>query len=149
LLASQLVLFLVGNTVDAIAVESVETGDSQLIADADGDVDVVAELRGTRRDRQHAAVGTGQVAGEEVQAHQLHPGVAHRADEVVDLAIIGHRLVGPRPPELDGVEARVLGCPGPLQQRTLGEQHRTVGEVLQVMIRHRRTFRIMEFLFRF
>ena len=38
------------------------------------------------RDRQHPAVAARQVAGEEVEADQLHAGVLDGGDEGVDLA---------------------------------------------------------------
>jgi hypothetical protein len=92
-----------------------------LRADADGHVDVVAELVGAGRDRQHAGVRPGQVTGEEVEADEAHAGVPDGAGKRVDLGVGGHGA-GERPPELDRLEAGRPGRRRPFQQRKLGEQ---------------------------
>ncbi len=115
--AGELVLLGRRDPVDPVAVQRVERRHFELLADADRDVEVVTELRRAVRDRQHAGVGAGEVAREEVQPDQPNAGVANRAHEGVDLRIAGHRLLRPWPPELDRVKAGGPSGGGALQQR--------------------------------
>jgi hypothetical protein len=128
----KLVLLLLRHPVDADPVEGVEPARAQTLADSHGHVDVVAELMRACRDRQHSGVGPGEVAGEEVQAHQADPGVADRADERVDGRVARHRVLE-RPPELHRAEARRPCGLGALQEGKLGEQHGAVRQVPQRM----------------
>src|SRR5262249_28173520 len=123
------------------AEEGVEGAGAQSLADADRDVDVVAELLDPRGDRQHSTVGSEEVAGEEVEPGEAHSGVLDGSDERVDVAVGRDRLVGPGPPELDGVETGLPSGPGAVEQRLLGEQHRTVGQVAQAVWAGRRVDR--------
>ena len=132
-LGAHLVLLLRGDAVHPVAVERVERRHAQPLADADGDRDVVAELLRAGRDGQHPAVGTGQVAGEEVESDEADARVADRGDERVDLTVGGDGLLGPRPPELDGLETSGPGGGGPLQQGHLREQQRAVGGVAEAV----------------
>ncbi len=135
-LAAELVLLLRRGTLDPVAEEGVERAHPEALTDADGHVDVVAELLDAVGDGQHPAVGAGQVAGEEVEADELHARVLDRPDQGVDVAVGRDGLVRPGPPELDGVETRRLGRRRSLEQRQLGEQDRAVHLVAQSVVGH-------------
>src|SRR4051794_18857739 len=124
-LRGQRVLLLRRDAVDAVAVQRVERPAAELPTQADGHVDVVAELRTARGPRHQAAVAAGHVACEEVEADELYTGVPHGRDERVHLGVGGNGD-RPGPPELDRVEARLPGGGRPLQQGQLGEQDRQV-----------------------
>ena len=145
-LGAELVLRLGGGAVDAVAVERVERGAAEPLADADGDVDVVAELGRPGRPRDQTAVTGRHVAGEEVEADQLHAGVLHGGDEGVDVAVGRHRL-GEGPPELHRVEAGGLHRRGALEKRELGEQDRAVHLVAELVGHPHHSFRNAEFDF--
>jgi hypothetical protein len=117
----QVVLLLRAGAVDPVAVQGVEAPAAEPLADADGRLDVAAELGRARRPGHKPAVAARHVPGEEVQAHQPHARVLHRADEGVHLAVARHRDVK-GPPELDRVEPCGPRRPGPFVQRQLGEQ---------------------------
>ena len=119
-------VLLVGRAVvGAVAVERVERPAAQPFADADRDVDVVAELGAAGGPGDQAAVAAGHVAGEEVQPDQLHSGVGDRAGEGVDVGV-RRDGDGPGPPELDRVEPGLLRGRRPFEQREFGEQDRQV-----------------------
>ena len=119
---ARFVLLLWSRIAHPIAVQRIEGGYVEGATDTHRDGNVVAELRRPRRDRQHAAVIAREVAGEEVQPNQLDPGVAYGCDERIGLGIGWYRLMWPRPPELNGIEACGPSRRRSLQQFDLGEE---------------------------
>jgi hypothetical protein len=77
---------------------------------------------------ENLSLAAGHVAGEEVQAGQLHAGVLDRGHERIDVPVRRHCL-DERPPELDGAEPGPPGRRRALQQRQLGEEQRAVHRV--------------------
>src|SRR6266511_3404882 len=121
MLDRQVVLLLRRGVVDPVPVQGVEAPAAQLLADADGHRDVVAELGPPGRPGHQPAIAARHVPGEEVQAHQPDVGLPDRADEGVHVTVARHRDVK-GPPELDRVEPHGPRRPGTLVQRELGEQ---------------------------
>jgi hypothetical protein len=119
-----------------VTVERIEHPGAELLPDADRHVDIVEEAPRQAGDRQRPAVGSCQVAREEVQAHEGDPGVPDGADERVRVVVAGYGLAGPRPPELDRVEARGPARRGALEQRQLSEQERAVDVEPQAVAHH-------------
>jgi hypothetical protein len=117
----QVVLLLRRRVVEPVAVQRVEAPAPQLLADADGHLDVVAEFGRPRRPGHQPAVAGWHVPSEEVQAHQADAGVSHRPHERVGVAV-GRHGDAERPPELDRVEARGLGRARAFEQREFGEE---------------------------
>jgi len=101
--------------VDAIAVERVEGAGAECFGDADGDLDVVAERLRQCGIGQNPTIAGGHVACSEIESGQLDARVLDGADERGDIGVRGRRGVE-RPPELDGLEARVARCAWPVQQ---------------------------------
>ena len=150
LLAAEVVLLLGRDAVDPVAVERVERRDAELLADADRDVDVVAELR--RRGRGWTARRSPARPGRRRRSSGRPAGRRRRATAETKpstSASPGYGLVGPGPPELDRVEPGALAACGTLEQRVLGEEHRAVRQVAQTMVLSSCiTFRIVEIVFR-
>jgi hypothetical protein len=97
-------LLLWGGIGHSIAVQRIQAAYAEPLGNAHGDSNVVAKLHRPRWDREHAAVSAREIASEEVQPDELNARVAHGCNEPVDLRIRWHRLIGPGPPKLDGVE---------------------------------------------
>src|SRR5690625_3872142 len=126
-----------------VPVQGVEGAAPGALTDPGDDVEVLAQLGRALGPRDQPAVATGHVAGVEVETGQLHPGVAQRRDEGVDL-VLGRGGRGEGPPELHAVETRGLGGGGPLVQGEVGEQDRAVDGVRDPLCHPRLAFRIVE-----
>ena len=130
-LRREVVLFLRCAVVHSVAVQGVEGPAAQPLTQGHGDVDVVFELTAAGWPGHQAPVAPSHVTGEEVEADKLHVGVGNGSRELLHFGIGGDGD-RPRPPELDRVEAGLLGSLRTFKQGQLGEQDRKVDVVWQI-----------------
>ncbi len=117
---------------EGVAIENIEGGTTESLADGRKEEDIFTELSNTIGVRQNAAISGRHVAGKRVKPDEADVGVSNRANELVDVP--GGRIGDVKwPPEFDGVESGRLCSGGTFEQRQVFQEDRAVDSKIQTM----------------